>query len=145
LRRAERLRVRLHRGACGLHHRSTLDPCYIFVRHQICYLHTCGRSSNLLFSSVTCFFLSTKRALFVYFLIQSNVGSSTGSRDFFLFPRSVVFIFAQVCAQIHSTPLYLVIAMGWASTIGVSLNFVLVPSDLVCPASYHSCYLLRRD
>jgi hypothetical protein len=86
--------VRLHRGARGLHYRSTLDPCYVFVRHQICYLLICGRSSNLLFSGVTCFFLSTERALFVYFLIWSNVGSTTGSRGFFLFPMSVVFVFA---------------------------------------------------
>jgi hypothetical protein len=53
---------------------------------------------------VTCFFLSTERSFFVYFLIWSNVGSTTGSRNFFLFPRLVVFIFAPVCAQIRSTP-----------------------------------------
>jgi hypothetical protein len=78
----------------GLHHQCTLDPCYVFVRHQICYLLICGRSSNLLFSGVTCFFLSTERALFVYFLIRSNIGSTTGLHDFFFFPRSVVFVFA---------------------------------------------------
>jgi hypothetical protein len=48
--------------------------------------------------------LSTEWALFVYFLIRSNVGSTTGSRGFFLYPRSVVFVFAQVCVQIRSTP-----------------------------------------
>jgi hypothetical protein len=76
--------------------------------------------------------LSTEWALFVYFLIRSNVGSTTGSRGFFLYPRSVVFVFAQVCVQIRSTPslVTLVIEMGWASIVGFSLEFILVLSDL---------------
>jgi hypothetical protein len=53
---------------------------------------------------VMCFFLSTERAFFVYFMIRSNVSSTTSSRGFFLLPRSVVFVFAQVCSQIRSTP-----------------------------------------
>jgi hypothetical protein len=51
--------------------------------------------SNVFISGVTCCFLSTEQGYLVFFLLQSNVGSSTGTRYFLLFPTSVVFIFTQ--------------------------------------------------